>query len=322
MNYARFKIAVVIPAFRVEKEIQAVLSGIPGFVRRIIVVDDASPDSSADLVTTAAKRDKRITLIRHAKNQGVGGAVVTGFKKALEYESEIVVKVDGDGQMDPKHIPDLIAPLIAGEADYTKGNRFRDFNSLGQMPFIRRIGNLGLSFLSKAATGYWNIFDPTNGYFAIRADVLAQLPLDKLDEGYFFETSMLSRLYLLSACVQDVTIPAKYGNESSSLSIRRALFEFPLKLTRTLLRRLVLKYFIFDFSMMSIYLMAGIPLLLFGLIFGSIKWIQYASIGIPAPTGTVILPTLSVILAIQILLSAIEIDLNAAPRKALGRALG
>ena len=322
MNYARFKIAVVIPAFRVEKEIQAVLSGIPGFVRRIIVVDDASPDSSADLVTTAAKRDKRITLIRHAKNQGVGGAVVTGFKKALEYECEIVVKVDGDGQMDPKHIPDLIAPLIAGEADYTKGNRFRDFNSLGQMPFIRRIGNLGLSFLSKAATGYWNIFDPTNGYFAIRADVLAQLPLDKLDQGYFFETSMLSRLYLLSACVQDVTIPAKYGNESSSLSIRRALFEFPLKLTRTLLRRLVLKYFIFDFSMMSIYLMAGIPLLLFGLIFGSIKWIQYASIGIPAPTGTVILPTLSVILAIQILLSAIEIDLNAAPRKALGRALG
>lgn len=322
MNYARFKIAVVIPAFRVEKEIQAVLSGIPGFVRRIIVVDDASPDSSADLVTTAAKRDKRITLIRHAKNQGVGGAVVTGFKKALEYECEIVVKVDGDGQMDPKHIPDLIAPLIAGEADYTKGNRFRDFNSLGQMPFIRRIGNLGLSFLSKAATGYWNIFDPTNGYFAIRADVLAQLPLDKLDEGYFFETSMLSRLYLLSACVQDVTIPAKYGNESSSLSIRRTLFEFPFKLTRTLLRRLVLKYFIFDFSMMSIYLMAGIPLLLFGLIFGSIKWIQYASIGIPAPTGTVILPTLSVILAIQILLSAIEIDLNAAPRKALGRALG
>ena len=322
MNYARFKIAVVIPAFRVEKEIQAVLSGIPGFVRRIIVVDDASPDSSADLVTTAAKRDKRITLIRHAKNQGVGGAVVTGFKKALEYECEIVVKVDGDGQMDPKHIPDLIAPLIAGEADYTKGNRFRDFNSLGQMPFIRRIGNLGLSFLSKAATGYWNIFDPTNGYFAIRADVLAQLPLDKLDQGYFFETSMLSRLYLLSACVQDVTIPAKYGNESSSLSIRRTLFEFPFKLTRTLLRRLVLKYFIFDFSMMSIYLMAGIPLLLFGLIFGSIKWIQYASIGIPAPTGTVILPTLSVILAIQILLSAIEIDLNAAPRKALGRALG
>ena len=322
MNYTRFKIAVVIPAFRVEKEIQAVLAGIPRFVRRIIVVDDASPDSSADLAAAVGKRDKRITLIRHAQNQGVGGAVASGFKKALEYKCDIIVKVDGDGQMDPHHIPDLIAPLIAGDADYTKGNRFRDFNSLGQMPFIRRIGNLGLSFLSKAATGYWNIFDPTNGYFAIRAEALAQLPLEKLDKGYFFETSMLSRLYLLGACVQDVTIPAKYGNESSSLSIRRAIFEFPFKLTRTLLRRLVLKYFIFDFSMMSIYLMTGIPLLLFGLIFGSIKWIQYASLGIAAPTGTVILPTLSVILAIQILLSAVEIDLNAAPRKAICKPLG
>ena len=321
MNHARYKIAVIIPAYRVEREIQSVLAAIPAFVRFVIVVDDASPDSCADLVTAAAKRDKRITLIRHQMNQGVGGAMTTGFKKALEFQSEIVVKLDGDGQMDPHYIPTLIAPLIEGEADYAKGNRFRDFNSLGQMPFIRRVGNLGLSFLSKAATGYWNIFDPTNGYFAIRADVLAQLPLDKLDKTYFFETSMLSHLYLLGACAQDVTIPAKYGSESSSLSVRRALFEFPFKLTHTLLRRLVLKYFIFDFSMMSIYLLTGIPLLLFGLIFGGIKWIQYASLGIPAPTGTVILPTLSVILAIQILLSAIEIDLNAAPRKALSKAM-
>jgi glycosyltransferase involved in cell wall biosynthesis len=321
MNFARFKIAVVIPAFRTESQIQTVLKGIPALVQHIIVVDDASPDSSADLVTAAARRDKRITLIRHAANQGVGGAMVTGFKKALEFKSDIVIKVDGDGQMDPGYIPALIAPIIAGEADYAKGNRFRDFNSLRQMPFVRRIGNLGLSFLSKAATGYWNIFDPTNGYFAIRADVLTQLPLDKLDKGYFFETSMLSHLYLLGACVQDVTIPARYGGESSSLSIRRVLFEFPFKLTRTFLRRIVLKYFIFDFSMMSIYLLTGIPLLLFGLIFGTIKWIQYVQLGVAAPTGTVILPTLSVILAIQILLSAIDFDLNAAPRRVISKTL-
>lgn len=322
MNFARFEIAVVIPAYRTEREIQRVLKGIPAFVRRIIVVDDASPDSGADLVAAAAKRDKRISLIRHEKNQGVGGAMVTGFKEALELGADIVVKVDGDGQMDPHYIPALLAPLIEGEADYAKGNRFRDFHALQQMPLVRRIGNLGLSFLTKAATGYWNIFDPTNGFFAIRAGVLAQLPLDKIDKGYFFETSMLSHLYLLGACVQDVTIPARYRDESSNLSIRRALFEFPFKLARTFLRRLVLKYFIFDFSMMSIYLLTGIPLLLFGLIFGTLKWIHYAGLGIPAPTGTVILPTLSVILAIQILLSAIEIDLNSAPRKAISKALG
>ena len=132
---------------------------------------------------------------------------------------------------------------------------------------------------------------------------------------------MLSHLYLLDAYVMDVTIPARYSGETSSLSIRRVLFEFPFKLTRTLVKRIILKYFIFDFSMMSIYLLTGIPLLLFGLIFGITKWIQYAQLGVPAPTGTVILPTLSVILAIQILLSAIEIDLNAAPRKVISKAL-
>lgn len=321
MDLSKLKIAVVIPAYRVERDIQAVLCGLPQYIKHIIVVDDASPDSTADLVAASAKKDQRITLIRHEKNQGVGGAMVSGFRKALEAGAQIVVKLDGDGQMDPAHIPALVMPLVEGKADYAKGNRFRDFQSLQQMPLIRRIGNLGLSFLTKAATGYWNVFDPTNGYFSIRAEVLAQLPLEKIDKGYFFETSMLSHLYLLDAFVMDVTIPARYGGEISNLSIRRAMVEFPIKLIRTTLRRMVLKYFIFDFSMISIYILSGVPLLLFGLIFGITKWIQYAKLGIAAPTGTVILPTLSVILAIQILLSAIEIDLNAAPRKAISKAL-
>ncbi|MDP1715248.1 MAG: glycosyltransferase family 2 protein [Anaerolineales bacterium] len=317
MNFSRFKIAVVIPAYRVEQDIAFVLRGLPRYIKYIIVVDDASPDSTADLITAAAKKDKRITLIRHKQNQGVGGAMVSGFKKALELGAQIAIKLDGDGQMDPAHIPALITPLIQGKADYVKGNRFRDFQSLQQMPYIRRIGNLGLSFLTKAATGYWNIFDPTNGYFAIRAEMLVQFPLEKLDHRYYFETSMLSHLYMLNAFVLDVTIPARYGNETSNLSIRRSLFEFPIKLLATFLRRIALKYYIYDFSMMSLYLVSGIPLLLFGLIFGITKWIQYARQNIPAPTGTVMLPTLSVILGIQILLSAIEIDMNSTPRKAL-----
>ncbi|MCZ2127603.1 MAG: glycosyltransferase family 2 protein [Anaerolineales bacterium] len=321
MEFLRFNLAVVVPAYRTEREILAVLRGLPDFVRHIVVVDDASPDASAELVRAAAQDDARICLIRHEKNQGVGGAMVSGFKKALELGAQIIVKVDGDGQMDPRYIPDLILPLIEGRADYAKGNRFRDFDALRQMPLIRRVGNLGLSFLAKAASGYWNVFDPTNGYFAIRAEMLASLPLDRLDKGYFFETSMLARLYLRDARVQDVTIPARYRNEISSLSVRRTLIEFPLKLLQTLIKRVVLKYFIFDFSMTSVYLLTGIPLLLFGLIFGGIKWIQYAERGIPAPTGTVILPTLSVILAIQILLSAINLDLAAAPRKAVCKAL-
>ena len=317
MNFTSYVIATVIPAYRVERDIEAVLQNLPAYIKHIIVVDDASPDSSADLVAGAAKKDGRITLIRHTENQGVGGAMVSGFRKAIELGAQIVIKIDGDGQMDPAHIPALITPLIQGKADYVKGNRFRDFQSLQKMPFIRRIGNLGLSFLTKAATGYWNIFDPANGFFAIRTELLTQLPFERIDKRYFFETSMLANLYLLGALVVDTPIPARYGNETSNLSIRRTLFEFPSKLITTFFRRILLRYYIYDFSMTSLYLITGIPLLLFGGIFGGIKWVEYASRNIPAPTGTVMLPTLCVLLGIQILLSAIEIDMNSTPRKPL-----
>ena len=310
-------IAAVIPCYRVEREIQSVLRTIPSYIKYIIVVDDASPDSTADLVAASAKMDDRILLIRHPSNQGVGGAMVTGYRKALDLQAQLVVKIDGDGQMDMDHLPQLLQPLIDSKADYTKGNRFRDFKSLQQMPFIRRVGNMGLAFLAKAATGYWHLFDPTNGFNAIRDEALAELPLDKIDRTYYFETSMLANLYLIGAVVKDVPMPARYQGEVSSLLVHRILFEFPPKLFSTFLRRLVLKNFIYDFSMGSIYLLTGLPLLIFGMIFGIYKWIEYASVGVRAPTGTVMIPTLSVLLGIQLLLSAIEIDLRSVPTEPL-----
>jgi len=321
LNFRKYRIAAVIPAYRVEREIESVLSGLPSYIKHIIVVDDASPDHTSDLVAPLVKRDRRLVLIRHERNQGVGGAMVSGFRKALELGVQIVVKIDGDGQMDVSNLPALLLPLIQGKADYVKGNRFQDFAALRQMPPVRRIGNMGLGFLSKAATGYWNLFDPTNGFLAIRAETLAQLPLDQIDRTYYFETSMLANLYLLGAVVKDIPIPARYKGEVSSLAIHRVLFEFPFKLFSTLLRRILLKSFIYDFSMASIYILTGLPLLLFGMIFGSIKWIQYAQLGIAAPTGTVILPTLSVLLGIQFLLSAIEIDLRSVPQGPLSQPL-
>ena len=310
----KHNIAVVIPSYRVEREIGAVLAGLPPYVRHAIVVDDASPDETARVVAQAAQKDSRIILIRHEKNTGVGGAMVTGFRKALDLGAEVVVKMDGDGQMDMGHLPSLLTPILQGQADYTKGNRFRDFQALQKMPFIRRLGNMGLGFLTKAATGYWNLFDPTNGFVAIHGKVLAQLPLNQIDRTYFFETSMLAKLYLLGAVVKDVPMPARYAGEISNLSVYRSLIEFPLKLLKTFLRRLVLKNLIYDFSMDSIYSLAGLPLLLFGLIFGINRWIFYASIQVPAPTGTVMLPTLSVLLGIQFLIAAIEIDLRSVPK--------
>jgi dolichol-phosphate mannosyltransferase len=320
-EFDRYSIAAVIPAYRVERELEAVLCGLPAFLRHIIVVDDASPDGSAELAARLAEHDSRILLLRHTRNQGVGGAMLTGFRKALELGAQIVVKIDGDGQMDPAFLPALLTPLVSGRADYTKGNRFRDFAALRRMPIGRRIANMGLSFTSKAASGYWNCFDPANGYFAIRGEVLAQLPLERMDKRYFFETSMLAQLYMLGAFVVDVPMPARYGSETSNLSMQHAALEFPLKLLTTLVRRLWLRYFLYDFSMVSVYLTTGLPLVLFGLIFGVTKWIKYAELGQAAPTGTVILPTLALILGIQILLSAVEIDMRSVPRQPLSAPL-
>ncbi len=316
-DFRKYSIAAVIPAYRVEAELEKVLCSLPAYLRHIIVVDDASPDGGADLVRRLARQDPRLLLLAHEQNEGVGAAMVTGFRKAMDLGAQIVVKIDGDGQMDPGFLPALLTPLVLGKADYAKGNRFRDFKALRQMPVGRRIANMGLSFTAKAASGYWNCFDPANGFVAIRTDVLCQLPLDRIDKRYFFETSMLANLYLAGASVVDVPMPARYGTEISNLRMHYAAFEFPLKLTGTLLRRLWLKYFLYDFSMISIYLITGIPLLLFGLVFGITKWIKYAQLHQAAPTGTVILPTLALILGIQILLSAVEIDMNSAPREPL-----
>jgi hypothetical protein len=185
------------------------------------------------------------------------------------------------------------------------------------MPFIRRFGNVGLSFCSKAATGYWNCFDPTNGYLAIRTEVLVQLPLEQIHKTYFFETSMLAQLYLLGAYILEIPMPSLYAGERSNLSIIKVLMEFPPKLIQVFVRRLMIKYFVFDFSIISIYIMTSIPMILFGLIFGIFKWIKYGQLGIPAPTGTVMLPVLSLMLGVQILLAAIGIDLQSVPAKPL-----
>ncbi len=315
LNLSQYKITAVIPAYKVEKQIAQTLARIPDYIGEIIVVDDASPDNTSEIVEEIKAQDSRIMLIKHAKNQGVGGAMLTGFKEALKGGTQVVIKIDGDGQMsgyDPRH---LLIPLISGQADYVKGNRFRDFGALKSMPLIRQIGNMGLGFLVKAATGYWDCFDPTNGFFAIRREALETLPLEKVHKSYFFETSMLGELYLIDAVILDVPYPAIYGDEESNLSVGKTLWEFPPKLTYLFFRRILIKNFLHNFNMGSIYLLAGVPMLLFGLVFGIVKWIKYFNLGVPAPTGTIMIPVMLVMLAVQFLLAAINIDMQSVPKK-------
>jgi hypothetical protein len=235
----------------------------------------------------------------------------------LELNADIAVKIDADGQMSPDDLPALLEPLLRGQGDYSKGNRFRDFQALRRMPPVRRIGNMVLSFLTKAAVGYWSCFDPCNGYVAVRGDVLRRLPLDALGRSFFFETSMLAQLYLLGAVVKDVPIQARYADEQSHLSIRRVWGEFSRKLVACFLRRMVLKNFVYDFSMESIYLLAGLPLLLAGATYGGVNWFLYRLAGEGAPTGTVVIPAMLIILGFQLLLAAVGEDLRRVPREPL-----
>lgn len=307
------KLVVVIPSYKVDKYIKNVIEEIPDFIQYIIVIDDKCPNNSGKIAESL--NDERVSVFYHEQNQGVGGAVITGYKKALEFGAEIVVKIDGDGQMDGSYMQKLIQPILDKKADYTKGNRFIDFKALRAMPKIRLFGNSGLSFLVKAASGYWNVMDPTNGYTAINKHALKELDLDNISKRYFFESDMLINLNIENAVVTDVEIPAKYGEEESSLSITKTLIGFPPKLFKGLCKRIFLKYFIYDFNMLSLYLVMGLPMVLFGSIFGSIKWIEAIINNIESSTGTVMLAVLPIILGTQFLLQAVQIDMNNIPRK-------
>jgi dolichol-phosphate mannosyltransferase len=308
-------IAVIIPCYNVSKHIEEVVSNIPSDVTWIIAVNDRSKDDTEKVLNDLKEKNSRLIVINHELNQGVGGAMLTGFKKSLELNCTISIKMDGDNQMDSSYIHQLIKPIIQNKADYTKGNRFRDFKALKKMPVIRRIGNLGLSFCIKAASGYWNIFDPNNGFVAINNETLKTINIDKIHKRYFFESSMLIELYHADAVIQEIPMKARYGDEVSNLSLTRALFGFPPKLLKAFIRRIILRYFLFDFNIASVYILFGVPFFLLGFIYGIVNFVKYASANTVAPTGTVVIPTLLIILGFQLLLSALNYDITNYPKK-------
>ncbi|MDP7601378.1 MAG: glycosyltransferase family 2 protein, partial [Rhodospirillales bacterium] len=250
---AALSIAAVVPCYREKHQIMTVLSKFDVLINHIIVIDDACPEKTGEFVRENAN-DPRIQVIIHEKNLGVGGATISGYQKAFELGADIIVKVDGDGQMDPAMIHTLVQPILRGEADYAKGNRFYRLNGLAKMPSVRLFGNLVLSFASKMSSGYWKIFDPTNGFTAIHQKVAQELTLDKISNDYFFESDMLFQLNIARAVVADVPIQAIYGEETSSLKISHILFLFVGKHLANFFRRIAYSYFLRDFSIASIEL--------------------------------------------------------------------
>jgi dolichol-phosphate mannosyltransferase len=309
-------VAVVIPCYRVSAQVQDVLARIGPEVTRIFVVDDACPENTGDLVE-AQCRDARVSVIRHAQNLGVGGAMVTGYRAALEAGADIVVKIDGDGQMDPALIPRFVSALAQGQADYTKGNRFYDLESLRTMPRVRLLGNAMLSLVNKISSGYWDVMDPTNGYTAIHRTVLSHLPLAKLDHGYFFESDMLLRLYTLRAVVRDVPMAAHYGAETSSLHVGRVLFTFPLQYFRATCKRIFYSYFLRDFNAGTLQLLGAFVIGGAGTLYGAAKWALSIRSGIAATSGEVMIAALPVLVGMQFLLGALQFDIQNVPRDPL-----
>lgn len=307
-------IAVIIPMYRVEAQIANVIQSIPTWVRHIVLVNDASPDNTSAEV--AKIKDGRITLITHENNRGVGGAMISGFVKAIELGATVVVKMDGDGQMSPENIVPLIEPILSGTADFAKGNRFELREGIGRMPLARRWGNIGLSFITKAASGYWNVFDPTNGFFAIDAKMLSRIRLSNLHPRYFFESSLLCELNRCRAVVTDIPMPSIYGDAPSSLSTLRSLLEFPPLLSIALLKRIARQYFLFDFSLGSLYLVVGILLNLFGGLWGLFWWMRSIQTNIAATTGTVMIAVLPIVVGIQLLIQFTAFDVQSVPRTA------
>jgi len=313
-------IAVVIPCYKVKDLILEVIANIGDEVSSIYVVDDQCAQGTGCHVKKHCE-DKRVNVLFHKKNKGVGGAMVTGYCRALSDGADIVVKVDGDGQMDPKSIPLFCAPIIAGVADYTKGNRFFEVDSLRSMPPLRLVGNAGLSFLNKFISGYWKIMDPTNGYTAIHASVPSHVPLHKLDERYFFESDMLFRLGVMGAKVVDVPMDSKYEGEESSLSIKKVLFEFPPKYFNRLCKRIGYNYFMRNFNVASLELLFSFLFVMFGGCVGLSAWYKSMETGILASSGTVMLSALPIFIGVQLLLSFLNYDINNQPVDAIHKSL-
>ncbi|QAA81361.1 glycosyltransferase family 2 protein [Aequorivita sp. H23M31] len=305
-------LGIVIPYYNAEAHIGIVIAKALQHSYNIVIVNDNSPQPLPENLMGLTG----IEVLTTPKNLGVGGATKMGFAHFLKNKNiKVILKLDADDQMDTKYIPEMVQAVLAEECHFIKGNRFRDLNSLKTMPGLRRFGNLWLSFLSKAATGYWNCFDFNNGFLAVSTKTLNFIDLDLLSNNYYFETSLISNLYYQRAIIKEIPMPAIYGNEKSNMKLYKMPMHFTVNLIKSFFQRIWKAYFVYDFNIGTIYILFGTILFSGGLIFGIHNWYYYSIREIPAPTGTIMISVLSVILGFQLLLQAVQFDIFKTPNK-------
>jgi glycosyltransferase involved in cell wall biosynthesis len=310
--YKERRIAVIVPAYNEARLVGQVIRSVPAYVDHVIAVDDRSTDDTHAAMETCG--DARVVPLRTPENQGVGGATMLGYAKSLELGCDVAVKMDGDGQMSPEHLHLLLDAIIEQGYDYAKGNRFLAGETLHTMPRHRLFGNVVLTFVNKLASGYWHVFDPQNGYTAIRCETLRRLDLKGIHQRYFFENDMLIALNFHNARVRDVAIPARYGDEESKLNPFHAGVTFPLLFIPRFWRRIYQKYVLRDFSPIALFLFMGLILFAWGVAFGAYHWALSILTEHVATTGTVMLAVLPLILGFQLILQAIVLDIQETPK--------
>jgi glycosyltransferase involved in cell wall biosynthesis len=299
-------VAVVVPAYNEEPLVASTCENIPDFVDRIILVDDASTDATAD----RAKRDPRVELIEHERNQGVGAAIVTGYRRAIAEEIDVTCVMAADGQMDPDDLETLVRAVASGEVDYAKANRLFTGQAWSLIPRTRYLGNAMLSFLTKIASGYWHVADSQSGYTAVNLETLRLLDLDRLYRRYGFPNDMLVHLNVWNRRVRDYPSRPIYGvGERSGIRLRSVVPRITWLLVKGFFWRMREKYVIRDFHPLVLFYMLGLLLFWAGVILGLVETgLRIA--GNPIPFATIVLVALFIISGVQLLLFAMWFDME------------
>jgi glycosyltransferase involved in cell wall biosynthesis len=305
------RIVALVPAFNEAAAVGGVVRTMPDFVDDIIVVDDCSSDGTSE--AALAPRDPRVVLIKHEVNRGLGGSLIDAHIKALEIGGDIMVVMAGDGQMDPAYLPALLQPILECGYDFAKGNRFFEAGSWKGMPKHRVFGNIVLTFLTKIATGYWDMFDPQNGYTAITRAASERIDWNSVARDYSFENDVLALLGLQRARVKDVDIPAVYGDEVSDIRLPTVIPSLLKTLRRAFWRRFWQGYVVRSFSPVALFALSAAMLSAWSIVTG--VWVIAQRIGGVTPTtATVMIVVLPLMLAFQLALSAFVLDIINTPR--------
>lgn len=304
-------IGVVVPAYNEEKLIGRTIDTIPDFVDRVIVVDDGSYDATVERIQErVAQQPERVILIQHEVNQGVGSTIITGHRRALEEGVDVVAVMAGDAQMDPRELPQVLDPVVEGQIDYAKGNRFASGEAWLRMPKARYFANAGLSMFMKIASGYWHVADPQCGYTAISRHALEMLNLDQIAKGYQFENSMLIHLNVHNLRVVDVPVMPVYGiGEQSGINHLWALAAFSVYLVSVFFWRLKEKYIIRDFHPLVFFYSFGLLFFLVGLLLG-LYLVAYRLLQGPVQATSALFATSLFMSGLQFLMFAMWFDMD------------